>query len=236
MRRSRFSKGWITKAKNSLRYILRTTRQLLAKSVLVLAWPLQLVLGQVRAASTALKTPGLQVALFAILAAMVGILFTVRATYVFSFRTFDMEAVGYLLSSEHDSSSAAVQRLLACLNLVASEDSRNAESVFTFVTFLFGISTAIVGFQAVVTLVLTHAQSAPKSLELMFPRIIPHTTTALAIILPMVGVILMSGWLFGTRVIDLPESKEGVQFFAIENYRGGPKSRFRSTVTLNLWR
>ena len=30
----------------------------------------------------------------------------------------------------------------------------------------------------------------------------------------------MSGWLFGTRVIDLPESKEGVQFFA---YRELPR-------------
>ena len=174
-------------------------------------------LGRLAAAS---ESRDIQFILFAILVALVGILFTVRATYVSSFRSYDMDAVGYLLSSAKIVPVDSTERLLACINLLASEDARNAESIFTLVTVLFAVGAVILGVQALVVLMRSDLRASGYWTGFIFPWIVPHFTTVLAGIVSIFAVLVISGFLVGIRIIPLPPPSEGVQLFA---YRELPR-------------
>lgn len=148
----------------------------------------------IRRLAAASELREIQFLFFAILAAMVGILFTVRANYVASFRAYDMEAVGHLIRSETMSPADSSERLLACINLLASGDSRNAESIFTLVTVMFAASAVILAFQAVVFLMKSDSAASGASARLIFPWILPHLTTLIAGFSAVVAVLIISGF------------------------------------------
>ena len=170
--------------------------------------------------AAASESRDIQFILFAILAAMVGILFTVRATYVSSFRSYDMDAVGYLLSSAKIDQVDSTERLLACINLLASEDSRDAESIFTLVTVMFAVGAVILGVQTLFVLMRLDLKVFSGWTGFIFPWIVPHFTSVLAGIISIFAVLVISGFLVGVRIIPLPPPGEGVQLFG---YRELPR-------------
>ena len=131
-------------------FVVNQARRLLQSTLTVSARSGSHFLRSVGRLAAASESRDIQFVLFAILAALVGILFTVRATYVTSFRSYDMDAVGCLLSSTGMNPADSSDRLLACINLLASEDSRNAEFIFTLATGMFAIGAVILGFQTLI--------------------------------------------------------------------------------------
>ena len=168
-------------------------------------WIAQEVAWLIRNAGSAMASTRLQTFLFAIVVALVGITFTVRATYVSSFRSFDMEALGYLVSSAENGPSSFNERLLACFNLVASENMRDAESLFTLVALLFTLSAVLLGIQGAVMMASEQMPALRRRLRLLFPYILPRTITPLAIAVAIIGALLVSGQLWGFRIISFPE-------------------------------
>ena len=87
--------------------------------------------------------PRVQQFLFTLAAVAVGIMFSVRATYVASLRSFEMAAISNLVESEASAAGRIAHRFLGCLNLVASEDARYREAEFQGATLLWGVATLL---------------------------------------------------------------------------------------------